>query len=275
MDLYENWTNTLSQSFQQLMEGVASTLPRLLLAVVLLIGGWLLARIMAWLVGRSLRLLQFDKLMQRLQLGRWLDRMKIEKRPSELVGKFAYWIMLLLVLVGFSETLGLSVVSRKISDLINYLPNVLIALFILVVGLYVAHALRELVHTTFTSYSIKAGKLIGNIVFYALTIFICLTALDQLQFNIELLTSNAMILVGGISLAFALGYGLSAKEILPNMLSAYYSKSMFEVGQTIQIGDTKGQIVSITNISVVIKNEAGTRIIPAKKLVTEEVQVLE
>ena len=274
MNELKNLTEILLDSYTHLIEGISVTLPLLFAGLVLFLLGWLVARLLAWLVVRSLRLLRFDKMMSQLRVDEFLKRLKWNRSPSEIVGKLLYWVIMLLLFVGFSDALGMNMVSKKIGDLINYIPNLIIAALILIVGLYLAGRLQSFIQTTLSSHGVKAGKFISNLLFYLLSLFVVLTALEQLQFNIDLLTANVMILLGGVALAFAIGYGLAAKEIFPHIISSYYNKNLFHIGDHIRLADTEGVIVEMTNLSVVIATAEGKRYIPAKKLITEEVEVL-
>lgn len=275
MDELKHWTVILLESYTHLIDGIIFALPRLLGGVLLFLVGWIIARLASRLVGKALRALRFDRLMDRVQVGHFLKRSKINERPSDIVGKFIYWLILLLIFVGFAEAMQLAIVSQKIGILINYIPNIILAALILIAGFYFASRIREFMQTSLSSYAIRSGRMIGSMIFYVIAAFVVLTALEQLQFNIDLLTSNVMILLGGIALAFAIGYGLAAKEIFPNIISSYYSKGMFQVGDRIQTADEEGEIMEITNISVVIKTEKGRKFIPAKKLVIESVEVVD
>lgn len=273
MEDLRHWTEILLESYTKLIDGFIHALPRVVAGILLFFIGWIIARFLSRLIARSLKALRFNNLMDRVKVGDFLKRVKVEETPSQIVGKFAYWLIMLLIIVGFAEALALRVVSQKIGVLINYIPNIILASFILVIGMFLAGKVKDFIQTSMTSYGVKAGRLIGNIIFYLLAAFIILTALEQLQFNIDLLTSNVMILLGGAVLAFAIGYGLSAKEIFPHIISSYYNKGMFKVGDHIKVGETEGEIIEITNISVIIRTKQGKRFIPAKKLVTEEVEV--
>lgn len=275
MDDLRHWTEILLASYTKLVDGLIYALPRILAGIILLGVGWLFARLLSRIIARSLKALKFDRMMDRVKMGEFLAKIRIEKTPSQLVGKFIYWILMLMILVGFADAMELEMVSEKIGVLINYIPNVILAALILIIGLFIAGKVKEMVQLSLASYAIRANRLIGNILFYVIAAFVVLTALEQLEFNIDLLTSNVMILLGGVALAFAIGYGLAAKEIFPNIISSYYSKNMFGVGDNIRIAGTEGEIIAITNLSVILQTSEGKRYIPAKKLVTEEVDILE
>ncbi len=275
MNDFKHLSQVLLGSYNSLIDSLVVTFPRIIVGLLLLLVGWIMARIFSRIITRALVAVKFDKLMERAQMNSFLHQAKIGQKPSQLVGRFIFWIIMLLIFVGFAEALNLTLVSQKIGVLINYLPNIVIAFLILVGGLYLASRLRDFLQTSLSSYSVRGNRLMGNILFYLLAIFIVLTALEQLQFDIAVLSSNVMILLGGVALAFAIAYGLSAKEIFPNIISSYYSKSMFEIGNTIRTQHVEGEIIEITSLSVVIKTAEGKRYIPAKKLITEEVEVLD
>jgi hypothetical protein len=270
----KHWTEILLASYSSLIDGLIFAMPRILAGIILFIVGWLLARLFARIISRSLKALKFNKLMDRVKMDDFLHRLNIAKTPSQIVGKFIYWLLMLLMVVGFADALALEVVSEKIGVLINYIPNIILAALILIIGLFAAGKIKEMVQLSLSSYAIRANRLIGSMLFYVIAGFVVLTALEQLEFNIGLLTSNVMILLGGVALAFAIGYGLAAKEIFPHIISSYYSKGMFSIGDRIRVGGTEGEILAITNLSIVLLTEEGKRYVPAKKLVTEEVDVL-
>ena len=219
MDEIRHWTEILLESYTRMIDGIIVGLPRVIAGLALFILGWLFAKIISRIIARSLKALRFDKLMDRLKIGAFLSQMKIAQTPSQIVGKVIYWLIILLIIVGFAEALELTIVSQKIGILINYIPNIVLAALILVIGFYLAGKMKDLIQTSLTSYAIRSSRMIATILFYLMASFVVMTALEQLKFNIDLITSNVMILLGGAALAFALGYGLSAREIFPNIIS--------------------------------------------------------
>ncbi|MEL6698191.1 MAG: mechanosensitive ion channel domain-containing protein [Bacteroidota bacterium] len=269
-----NWIEIIEKFLNQGIEWLTLWGPRILLGLLFLLIGRIFAKVVSRVISRALSTIKFDVLMDRLEIGDYLRKVNISQKPSGIVGRIAYWSLMMIILVLVADQWGLSALSSKINALVAYIPNILVALFILVMGLYLANGIRNFLLSTLSAYGLTSGKVISNLLFYLLMIFVSLTSLEQLQFNIDLLTSNVMILLGGVALAFAIGYGLAAKEIFPNIISSYYSKSMYTIGQKIRVGEAEGEIIEITSLSVVIKTEEGKRIIPSKKLITEEVDIL-
>lgn len=274
MNELRHWTEILLASYQNVIDGVIEAIPRFVGGLVLLIAGWLFARFTAYLVVKSLKLVRFDGLMKKAQVEQFLQRAHIDKSPSELIGRMIYWVIILLVVAGFAEATHLDTVSEKVGALVAYIPNILMALLVLIVGLYFANTIREVIKTAFSSYAVKASRLISTIIFYLLVGVIVLTALDQLQLNVALLTSNVMILLGGVMIAFAIAYGLSARAVLPHIIASYYGKGQFQVGQKVRVGNVEGIIGEITSIFIVINTDEGRHCIPAKDFLNQEILVL-
>lgn len=253
---------------------MAETIPSVLGAVFMLVLGWLVARLLAFVIRKSLIAIRFDQLLAKTPVSELSEKLNITQQPSALLSRFFFWVIILMILTSLADAWRWTIVSEKISALISYFPNILLAIVILIGGMTVAGALRNAALRTFSSHGVRSGKTMSNILFYLIVIIAVISALDQLQLNVDLLTSNFMIVVGGIALAFAIGYGLSAKEILPHLISSFYLKNQYHPGQVIRIGELEGEILEINNINVVLTQAQGKVIIPAKRLVSEDVHVL-
>jgi small-conductance mechanosensitive channel len=138
-------------------------------------------------------------------------------------------------------------------------------------GLFLSDLARNFVVALCKSFNIASGKLIGMGVFFFLLFITIILALGQAGINTALLESSFNIIVGGMVLAFSIGYGFASKEILLNIISSFYSKNKFMEDQVIEIQGTKGKILSIDNTSITLETESGQTIFPLKVLQSEKV----
>lgn len=274
MKLFQEWLSTLGESFSNMFGQVAEYIPIILGGIAMLLLGWFFAKIVAFLIRKGLQAVQLDKRMAGTPAQQFLSKAQVKQPPSRMLARFFFWFIFLTILVGLFDAWGWDAISANVSSLIGYLPNVLLALAILVGGLAVAGWLKKTTQEVFSSYSLRSARVMSSILFYVLALIVIISTLDQLQLNVDLLTSNVMIIVGGIVLAFAIGYGLSAREILPHIIASFYLKNHYRSGQKIRIGTLEGTIKEINNIHVVIENGKETIVIPAKKLIAEEVHIL-
>ena len=132
--------------------------------------------------------------------------------------------------------------------------------------------IRKVVKTTCDSLGIPSSKLIASLVFYFIFINIVISALSQAQINVEFLSQNISLVIGGAVLAFGLAYGLASKDIFANYLASFYSKNLFELGDHIRIEDVEGEIVELDRTTITILSGEKKIIIPFSKAIKERIE---
>jgi|AntRauTorckE6833_2_1112554.scaffolds.fasta_scaffold39196_1 hypothetical protein len=269
---FNQWIEQGGSSLTALWYNIINVLPSIIGAVLLLLIGWILAKVASYLVKKLLQTIQFDTVGTRIMAKANLDSNLMAVKPSTVVAKFVYWIILLVFLISAFDTLGLTVVSESISNLINYLPKLFSAIIIFVIGLYIAGLVRKFLKTAFDSFHITAGSFLSQIAFYIIIIIVGTTALDQAGIDTTLITANISIILGGIILAFAIAFGYGSRDIFANILASYYAQNNLKEGQHIIIDNQQGEIISIDTIQTVIKMEGGELIIPTKRLISETIK---
>ena len=270
-----SWPELFLNSLQAFGQKLMGAIPGIIGAILILLLGWLLAKLVSRGISRLLRVVKFDTLAEKIKATDYLEKANVSLSPSNLIGKFVYWIILLLVIISASDALGWDAVSREISKLLGYLPNLLIAIVFFVVGTYIATFVRDVISGATSSLGISTGKLISNVVFYLLFIIVTLTALGQAGVDTSIITSNLLMILGTVLAAAAISYGFASKDVLSNILASFFSRKTFGVGQTIEVNGAKGKIVAVNNISVVVENTQGERIvIPSHQLITNQVKII-
>lgn len=273
MDNLTHWTQLFFDSLKAFGEKCMSVLPNILGALFILLLGWLFAKVVSSGISRLLKIMKFDTLATTIKADEMLLKANIEMSPSQVVGKFVYYILLLLVFITASETLGWSAVSKEISKLISFLPTLFSAILLFIVGTFIASFVRDFIKGATASLGISTGKIISNVVFYLMFIVITLTALDQGGIDTTIITSNMLIILGSILAAGAISYGFASKEVLANILASFFSKKTFVMGQTIQVDDVKGRIIDIQNISVTVQTATEKVVIPTQQLINRKVKI--
>lgn len=271
MEKLTEWTEVVQSSFIAFGEKMVNVLPNILGALLLLIIGWFIARGVSFVIQKLLKTLKFDDLGEKLIESSTINPKFLSIKPSKLVAKFAYWIILLLFFISASDTLGWAAVSESIGNLINYLPQLFSALVIFVLGLYIASFARNVLKTTFNSFGLVGGNILSEIVFYIILVIIGTTATDQAGIDTTIITANITIIFGGFLLAFAISFGYSSRDILTNILSSHYVKSNFEEGQKVDVDGVNGTIKSIDSLQVTIQTTDGEVLMPTKTLINERV----
>lgn len=275
MEDIKTWSELFLTSLQNLWLHFVDALPSILAGITLIVLGLLLAWLARLLMVRFLRLVKFDSVQDKFKGGSLLQPLFKKRGPSQWIGKLVYWVVLLVFLVGATEALGLAVISAKIAEIIGYLPKLISGLAILAIGIYLANALRTLIHVGGPSIGLSASRLIGNIAFYVLLAIVGLTGLEQMGVNIDLLKSNFIIILGGVALTLALSYGLGSRAVVANILSGFYAKRHLRPGQSVRIREYEGQILKFEGPSIVLLKKNGEQcVIPASWLSSESIEIL-
>jgi hypothetical protein len=206
------WLDTvIIAPLQALMEQLGAFVPQLLGALLILGIGLAVAQVVERVVVRVLKTVTLDKLADQIQLSAALAKGGIRYKLSELVGKIIYWLVALAVVVAALNALNLTVAAELIQVVVSYLPKVVAALFILILGIFAANFLAATVRTVASNAGILQSNLLAQLVQTVIVILAAVTALRQLE--LQLFGEVLLIILGGISLGLALAFGLGCKDI--------------------------------------------------------------
>jgi len=250
-----------------------SAIPGVVGAIVIFIVGMIIAKIVAKIISKFLEKIQIDRLGDKLQEIEMVDKSNIKFKISAILGKIVYYFLLLFFAVVATDMLGMPAVSQIVTDIFNFIPKLIMALVILVIGLLASDAISKIIYTTCNSLGIPSAKLLSTFVFYFLFINIFILALTQANINTEFLSQNISILIAGAILAFSIGYGFASKDIVANLLASFYSKDKFQLGDTITFEGEKGQITNIDRSTLTIQAEGKKVVFPLSKLTNQKVEI--
>lgn len=199
-------------SFTSFWTELARFIPQLLAAVVLLFLGWLLAKIARTGIMRLLRLLNFDRVTERSGLEAFLKQADLDVSVSSMLGNLIYWLIILVMIVTVANSLGLHMVADLFNKVVLYIPNVIVAILVLVFGTILARFINRIVFAWLNNVGFSGALTVSTFSEYAMLVFVFFVALEQLQIASELITAAFTIAFGAVGLAFAIAFGLGAKD---------------------------------------------------------------
>lgn len=203
---------------------VGAYMPRILVAVLIVIGGWLLAKAARFAVTRGLRAINFRVLTERAGLDTFLRQGGMQGDTTDIFGLLVYWLVILAALLVAFNGLGLSYVTALLSRVVWFIPNLFIALLILAFGAYFA----RFVGNTLTAYAqrrkLQDAVLLGKVAQYAIVVFVVLIALDQLQVGGSIVRQSFLIILGGFVFAVALAFGLGGKDWAADRIESWWPR---------------------------------------------------
>lgn len=260
---------------QDLLLGFAAVIPNLIGAFAIFIIGLIVSKVAARFIRRILVTIGADKLAERLNEIEIVYKSNIQLVPSLLLSKVIYYFLLFVFVVAATEILNMPVISQLMSEILNYIPVLISALAVFVVGLLISDFLKNMVKTACDSLGIPASGLISSVVFYFLFLNIAMIALSQARIDTEFIQDNLSIILAGVVLAFAIGYGFASRNIVANFLASFYNKGKVNVGDTIGIEGVKGKVLRMDNSSIVLAVDGREVLIPLSKIASEKVDVFE
>ena len=243
--------------------------------IAFVIVAWLIIKLFLWIIRKALSKTKIDEWSKKLSETKIFGDTTINVVLTKVILGVLKWFLILVFVMAGSGIFGLDVVSDGVRSFFAYLPRLLTALGIFVVGVYVGTVVKKAINSMFKSLEISGGNLVGNIAFYLIVIFLSITAFDQAGIDTSVIKSNLTLIIGSILLSFTIAFGLGSRDVIKRLLFGYYSRKNLEIGKKIKIGTLEGVIVSIDNICMVLETTTGKVVLPIKDVVDTKVEILE
>jgi hypothetical protein len=187
-------------------------LPRLAIAVLVLLVGLLLARAARYAIEHGLRAINLHVVTRRSGLDDFLHKGGTDSDTVRVFGVLVYWIVILAALIVAFNSLGLTTVTDLLSRVMLFVPRLIVALLILAFGTYFARFVGNAVASYCAGIGMSDGAALGRLARYAILVFVLVVAIDHLELGGVLIRTTFLILLGGVVLALALAFGLGGRE---------------------------------------------------------------
>jgi small-conductance mechanosensitive channel len=267
-ELYHSSLTALNDVIRRMAE----FLPNLVTAVLMLLAGWIVAKIVEKGTSRILRTLRTDQAMERVAITGILRGMGVERSPVELISRTWFWVILALFVMSAMEALRLVYMSQLISRFVSYFPNVLGAAVIFLAGLAVARLLGSSVGAAVKSAGLEYASAVALFVRYFLALIVIIVALAQLGVRTDILTNIVTVLIISLGLALALALGLGSRSVVANILAGAFAREYFFAGQEIQFQGIKGRIVAVGSVGTSVESDGRQVTIPNTLLIENVVE---
>lgn len=214
----------LIEPIRVFLRQVGDFLPRLALAGLVLIGGWLLAKAVRFAVVKGLRAVNLNVITERSGLDGFLRQGGLEADTADLLALLAYWMVILAALVIAFNGLGLTYITDLIGRVVLFVPKVIVAILILAFGAYFAAFIGGTVTAYCRNVGIRDAELLGRLARYAIVTFVVLIALDQVSVGGDIIRQSFLILLAGLVLALALAFGLGGRDWAARLLERWWPR---------------------------------------------------
>lgn len=218
------WSGILIEPARIVLAQIGQFLVNVLLVIIILIIGWVISKTLKTLIVQLLKAVKLDELSSRLELDKLLKKGGIPHSLSELISVIFYWLALLVTFVVAVNAIGLTIAADLLNRITLYIPNIIAAIFILILGMFVATVLKNIVQTAASNAGLSQAAFLGKLVESVVIIFAILITLEQLNIGAKIIELSISILLGAIGLAFAISFGLGCKDIAAKYMADLIEK---------------------------------------------------
>jgi preprotein translocase subunit YajC len=263
----------IQKALLDMLLGMVSAIPKFVTAAIILIIGYIIARMVMKIVTKAIEKSGINKLGDQLNNIDILAKNNITVKLSTILGKILYYCILLVFVMTAVGALDMPVLAELIQNFIVFVPNLIAAFIILLGGLLLADTIKNVVFATCKSLGMPSANIIASFVFYFIFVNVIIVALSQAKINTEFFAQNISIIIAGGVLAFSIGYGFASKDLVASFLASYYTKDKLNVGDKVTLNGVTGKIINIDKSSVTVQSENKSIIIPLNKILQDNIEI--
>ncbi len=208
-----NWSDVIVFSLQNLWQGFVTFLPTFIGALIILIIGLVIAAGIGKIVEKLIDAIRLDRVFEQLGLGKILARGDLRLRSGRFLGVLVQWFLIIVTLLAVSDILGLAAFSDFLKQVLYYVPNIIIAVLIMLAGVVAAAFMSKLVRASVMAARMHSAKFLATLTKWAILVFAFLAALSQLGIATALVNTLIMGFVAMLALAGGLAFGLGGRDV--------------------------------------------------------------
>ena len=197
---------------------LTNVLPQIGIALVLLIAGWLVAKLVRRVLIRAMKLMKLDVAAEKAGIEDFLLQGDVKYTTVTIIANVIYWFIMFAVMLAVVNSLGLKTADDLFAKIILYIPNVIVAMLVLIFGALFAKFFRGITFTYLSNIGISGAEFVSHIAQWALLLFVVSVALEQLSIGGQILISAFQIAFGAMCLALALAFGLGGRDWAAHIL---------------------------------------------------------
>ncbi len=245
MQEINNWLDIFMQSTQGALEMIISFVPKFFASLIILIVGWITAKIIQKLSNKFLDLIGINKLSTKAGIENFLISSGFPGNLSWTFSRILYWTVLLIFILPISDIMGLPFFANLVNTALAYIPNIFLAMLVILVGSWAAKILSGMIRGSSVRLGIEYSEALGTIVNIGVMIVTFIIALSQLKIDATILSNILLIVVSAFAIGLSIAFGLGAKDLVRNVISGVYISKTIKTGSTVRIKDMVGKLVDV------------------------------
>jgi small-conductance mechanosensitive channel len=273
---FNNSWDAVKDSFENAWQQSIAVAPKIVAMVVVLVIGYIVARFVARTITTLCEKIGLQNAADQSGLADSMHHMGLQRNVPAIIGTIVFWLLMCVFLMAGFNILGLQAVSDAMQEIVHYIPKLLVATVLIVVGLLVASFLRGVVATSADRVGLSYAEHLANGCYYVFAILTFIAAFKQLGVQFDLLENLILIAFGGLAVGSALAFGLGGRDVMAGILAGYYIRQRLHAGDHVQVGHLEGTVREVGPVATIIETDEdgllNRRSVPNTKMLNEAVR---
>jgi len=257
-----SWQESLAVTYQELTTQIISYAPQLIGALALLLLGWVVALVMRFVTRKLVR--GFDSIFKRVAKADGVRQDVIKRSYARIISRIVFWAIMTFFIAAAANMLGWNMFSNWMNSVVTYLPNLIAGLLIILAGFLLSNIARAAIVNTAHSAGIRQGEMLARTAQVIIFFTTLVVGIEQIGIDVSFLTNVLIVVVGVLLAGGALAFGLGAKTLVANIIGAQYVRKHCRIGEQMSIGGIEGNVVEVTQTTIILDTGSSRTIIPAK-----------
>jgi hypothetical protein len=273
---FDHSKNAVVESFTKAYDQIIGILPQIVAMLVVVVVGYVVARFVARAVTTLAEKLGLQTAADQSGLADSMHHVGLQRNVPAIIGTIVFWLLMCVFLMAGFNILGLQAVTEAMQEIVRFIPNLLVATVLIVVGLLVATFLRGVVATSADRVGISYAEYLANGCYYVFALLTFIAAFNRLGVQFALLENLILISAGAVAVGFGLAFGLGGRDVMAGILAGYYIRQRLHSGDHVTVGTMEGTIREVGPVATIIETDEdgllNRRSIPNTKMLNEAVR---
>lgn len=266
-----DWPSLFLTTYDDFAAVLLALLPKLLVAAAIMLMGLLVAHLLRFL---SRRLIASTMQVVRRSGLILEDQQSLLQQPEVVISRIVFWFVLIFFGVAAAKTFGFDLFSQWLSSLLSYLPVLITAALILLIGTLLSSMAKIVVSRASIATNIGHHVFLGRLAQFVIIATTVVIAIEHLGVDVSFFTTAMIVLLGVVAFGFSLAFGLGAKDLIGNITGAQACFHHLQEGDEVSIAEFQGRVIEIGQSYLIIESPSGRHIIPARVFLESPVTII-
>jgi small-conductance mechanosensitive channel len=245
----------LFEAFAALGNSIVTAAPKVAMGILLVVLGLIVAKVVEIAFRTVLARVRFDNALETLGIDKALHRIGFRQKLSLAIPRLIYFLVVFLLAKTVSDALGLIAISDAIGAFFSYLPNIIAALLLLILGSTVGNAAGQMVTRAAEDSGVDFAPALGKLISSLIIFVVAMMAIGQLKIDTQMVRIVTCFVLGSGAVAFGLAFGLGTRDVVRNLVVGFYVRKFLEVGKRVDIAGQSGILTAITATHTILTDE--------------------